>query len=521
MSISDEQILPALNPVGDRLREFCLDSLRKVSWTYAIWLIMAGIIALLVYLLKRDSPLASIRPALFVYYLVAAGHIAFRWKKGGTANILSPDIIFLLFYTLFHLGYVVLYDLGLTPYHDPPFHYETSIPRSLFVINLGLVSFLLGYEILGSRGGELRAPGPPRIPRQTWCVLGLVIMTVGVGMHVSVLGSVGIGLFRTYGYEAFANIHNYTRSFLIILLWRYSFQIVILGLAIHAVSSSLRYGKLFRSRLALLVLILFSLLLIMEGDRGPLLQMGTLVLLIRHYLVKRVRLHHLVLISIAVFVLFTAMRAMRTYVFEPTRMLEEYKYQKGAGETAWTTPFLEAGNSYLVVNITCHEVPSQEPYWKGASWKIAVFRMIPFLEGFALRHGWSTWSPSEWVTITYYGPTAAGRGFSISAEGYLNFGYLGVIVEMMFLGMFIRWVTVRFSNNPSAAWGILMIACIGISAGMVRAQISNLFGNFPRFLVAVVLLDLLLGNEPLYGHEEAEDPTILAEGDTSYAETIY
>lgn len=492
----------SISILTQRSTEFCRDSLRPVSWFYLAWLVVAGIISYVVYFITKNSPLGSVRPALLIYYLAVGIHLFLRLRKDGRANILSPDILFLLFYSAFHLGYVALYDIGVVPYSSPPFIFQSSIPKSLFVVNLGLMSFIFGYEILG-RKGQGTVP-QIRIPRASWCVFGLTCMIVAVVSHLSVIGYLGTGIFRQYGHKALQDIEKYIGSFLIALIWRYSLHLMVLGIVVYTVSSALRYGKLFQTKLALVVILILSAFLLMEGERGGILQLGVPILLIRHYFVKRVKIRYLVGIVFSVAVLFTAMGLVRTIVFEPAKMLEEYQYQKASGLVTWLNLPLEAGNSYQTLNITTREVPSIEGYWYGASWRDSIIHIVPFLQGVATRLGISTWAPSAWVTTTYFGTNVAGRGFTIAAEGYLNFGYVGVIVELMFFGAFLRWLTIKFSRYPSALWGVIMLGCLGIAIITVRNHVGVMFASCVRIMVVAFLLNLFLKSEPVYEYEMEE-----------------
>jgi len=501
----------------NQLSAFCADAIRKVSWAYIASLMLAAIIAFAVYYLTRSQPLGSVRPALLVYYVIAGLHLIRRLKQGGKANILSPDILFLIFYTLFHLGYVALYGFGFVPYSDAVFVFESSIPKALFIVNLGLVSFLLGYEVLGSRSSTPRITGPVRIPGASWCTFGLICMIIAVVAHLSIIGYLGLAFFRQYGYRIFQDVEKYSGSFLLALIWRYALHLMAIGLVVYTVSSALRHGKLFKSKLALGLVVMYFSLVLMEGDRGPLVQLGAPILIVRHYFVKPIRIRYLLVMAIIVLILFTAMALVRIIVFEPAKMLEEYKYKRAAGFATWISPFVEMGHSFLVVNITAHEVPSAEPYWLGASWRDATTHIVPFLQGFLLRRGFGTWPPSAWITTTYYGTEAAGRAFTVAAEGYLNFSYPGVIIELMFFGIFIRWLTMRFSRNPSPMWGIIMIGCIGISIMTIRNQVSIMFAPCVRVIVVAALLNLFLAYGPSYGYE-TEEGTMLPYGDTAYTQ---
>jgi hypothetical protein len=140
----------------------------------------------------------------------------------------------------------------------------------------------------------------------------------------------------------------------------------------------------------------------------------------------------------------------------------------------------------------------------GASWRDATFHIIPFFQNFAIQHGWSRWAPSEWVTINFFGEGRAGRAFTVAAEGYLNFGFIGTFFELTFFGLFIRWLGIKFSRKPSAMWAIIMLGCTGQSMMIIRSHL-NLFLNLcTELMVIAFILQLFLGNEPPAVNNENE-----------------
>jgi len=167
---------------------FCRDALRRASFKYMAWLTSAGLIAGTVYLHYRGAPLSSVWPLLSVYYFIVLAHVLFRLKNYGKAAIMAPDMFFLLVYTLFHLGYVTFYALGIVPYDDEIFMYEAAIPRSIFIIILGLVSFLFGYEVLGLKGGRAATQSRIKVPNQSWCVAGAAIMLAALLINRKFVG---------------------------------------------------------------------------------------------------------------------------------------------------------------------------------------------------------------------------------------------------------------------------------------------------------------------------------------------
>lgn len=491
---------------GLRFMEFSQDSFRKISLLYLAWLAVGLLMVLGAYFPWRSSPLSSIRPAILVYYIIASVHVIFRFKAGGRANVLAPDILFLFFYTMFHLGYVTLFSLGLIEYSNFVFFYESVIPQSLLVVNLGLVGFLFGYELLGAKGGEPIVQQPVKIPTRYWGIFGIAVMIIALAMHLIPLSMMDPNLLLRYGYAAIQDARRYIPHTVAMFLSQSS-RVMLFGLVIYLVSSALRYGKLFRSKLALGLVITFAAILIMEGERGWILKLGIPILLVRHYFIKRIRIRYLAVFFVATLILFAGMAVVRTIVFQPAKMLQEYKYQKGAGVIDWRSPFLEMGGSFNVTTRTCHDVPLVEPYWKGKSYLSAALHTIPFLEGFFYRMGLMVsyeYQPAMWVTYKYHGVEGSGLGFTLPTEGYLNFGYPGAFFELMLFGLFIRWITKKFCRKPSAAWAFIMFGFLAAIIGVIRSQIGVITGLCFQILIVAGLLSWFLRSEPALGTEYSE-----------------
>ena len=173
---------------------FYQDSLRPRSWSYILWLLFALVLATAVFKVFAGSPRGSILPSVFVYYTIIGMHLFHRLSRDTKQNILAPDLLFIFVYTLFHLGYVTLHAIGVVPYFEEVFVFESSIPKALFIVNLGLISFLAGYEFLGTRRNTEQYAGSICRPTEMWCLFGLGILILALLMHVGIIGFMGMRL---------------------------------------------------------------------------------------------------------------------------------------------------------------------------------------------------------------------------------------------------------------------------------------------------------------------------------------
>lgn len=478
----------------DRLYEFISDSVRRVSGGYIAVLFLGLIVSCGVYLATQGARYGAIWPNQVVYYLILGFHVLYRINKRW-ANILSPDTLFLLFYTLFHLGYITLFSFNIVPVSDRVFYYEASIPRAMFMVNLGLLGFLFGYEIMGVRSPVF--DDWPRIvrPRPLWEIFGILLMVLSIVMHFFGLTMLGWGTIARYGYWAIQAAEQFS-GFLTVLILGFSYPLMAVAITIYIIASVFRHGKLFHSKLALISTVFFVVVCILEGERGGVVKFCAPLLLVQHFFVKRVKVRYLFIIFVAALVLFAGLSVARTIVFQPGRMFQEYKYRKKAGEVGWYAPFAEMGGSFMIVDIVAMDVPSSEPYWMGASWRDALTHVVPFLQGFLARRGYAKLAPSQWITRTYFGYGSAGKGFTILAEGYLNFGLPGAFAEVMLVGMLIRWLTIYFSRSPSAMRAVVLLGCLVPGVLATRNHFTALFAPCAQVFVISWFLNKILGNEP-------------------------
>lgn len=477
-----------------------VDSLRPVSAVYVCWLLVATLLAVAVYKMDWGSPIDHVRPSVLFYFFILTVHILRRLKQGGTANALAPDLLLLYVYTLFHEAYITLWSLGLAPYSSFVFYFESTIPEGLLIINLGLIGFIFGFELFGVRNRSEVISSSRMIPSHAWGMFGVGMMIFALVLHFGTMAVIGLELFMRYGYTAVQRIDEFV-EFPWSLFWMKSVPVMLYGVVVYVLYSALRYKQVFHSKAALCIFLIFFGVLFLEGNRGPFLKLFLPIMLVRHYFIKPIKIRWLICIAVIALALFTVMKLTRRSALAPGRMYSELKYAQTQEEIHWTFPFIEMGNSYRIANITAYLVPGEEPYWKGESWKDAIIHIVPFLSGFLSKLGLLGLAPAVWVTWATVGPGAAGAGFSLPAEGYLNFGFPGAFLEMMFFGILIRRIFIWFSRKPSAFTAIVMLGFLAPTLTAVRDHVSLLTSVYAQVLVMAIVLNLFFTSEPAQDFE--------------------
>jgi hypothetical protein len=127
--------------------------------------------------------------------------------------------------------------------------------------------------------------------------------------------------------------------------------------------------------------------------------------------------------------------------------------RESASQASLGSALNELGGSVEIVATTLRDIPAKEPYRFGATYLMYLRAIVPnpglqrrsaedvHGKG-ALEEGMLNVPPHEWASIKILGIDNAlyrgeGVGFSAVAEPYFNFGYFGVVVFFLLLGVFL------------------------------------------------------------------------------------
>ena len=221
---------------------------------------------------------------------------------------------------------------------------------------------------------------------------------------------------------------------------------------------------------------------------------GMILLLVRHFVIKRIKLKSLIIIAICALTAFSSIRIVRNVAaFNIPKMIEILKHAGQTEQMHWYDPLVEMGSSVNTVNMTTMLVPDDEPYWHGRSYLQTIIHIFPYMSSVLGRY--LGLGPSGWLTHTHFGYGASGTGFSIAAEGYLNFGLPGVFIHMAILGILLRRIYVRFAVTMSPSSTLIFIIAYGLFMVTVRNHVNLLVSPLVRIAVAIWLLKGLCGEE--------------------------
>lgn len=432
-------------------------------------------------------------PLVFGLFISIA-HIIWR-VRSGPRNYLAPDVFYILFYAAFHYSYLVLWLFGIVDAGERAGQRVFPAPEQyylvMFIVNLGLLSFLFGYELAAPKEkigvfGKIRS-----LPTATWTIVGTSIMLLALIIHIGFILGIGIRTWLAEGYQVYIYMERYSRYY---RLWRVQFHIFSFGFGIYLTSVALRHQRLFKGKFGITLFLIYLCLIVLEGGRTQMVTHGMILLLVRHFIIKRIKLKSLIIITICALVLFSSIKIVRNIAaFDISKMIQLLKHARETEQTHWYDSLVEMGGSISTVNLTTMLIPGREPYWYGRSYVQAMVHIIPYLSG-------KLWvylgvSPSLWLTYTHFGPESAGTGFSIAAEGYLNFGLPGVFFHMAIIGIILRWFYTRFATKTSPASTLIFIIAYGLFMITVRNHVNLLISPLVKIIVVAWLLKSFCGEE--------------------------
>ena len=444
----------------------------------------------------------STKVTLVFGLFVCIAHIIWR-VRSKPRNYLAPDVFYIIFYAAFHFAFLALWLFGVVDASGPAGQRVFRAPEQyylvMFIVNLGLLGFLFGYELAAPKKQFDVSTKKRKIPTAGWTLAGVTFMLLALIIHLYFIFGIGIRTWLTEGYTVYMRMERYSQYY---RLWRIQFHIFSLGFGVYITSVALRYRRLFRGKLGITLFFIYLFLLVLEGGRTHMVTLGMILLLVRHFVIKRIKLKSIIIIAIIALTAFSSLKIVRSVAaFDVPKMIEILKHARQTEQTHWYDPLVEMGSSVNTVNLTIMLVPENEPYWHGRSYIQTIVHIIPYLSGILSRYLGLV--PSGWLTYTHFGLGAAGTGFSISAEGYLNFGLPGVFFHMAIIGIFLRRIYARFAATMSPASTLVFIIAYGLFMITVRNHVNLLVTPLVRIIVTGWLLKNLCGEEEVStNHEE-------------------
>lgn len=313
---------------------------------------------------------------------------------------------------------------------------ELSI-SAILAVSIGLLAFGLGAfaaRVLSSnRRVIIREKNRPSAE---WVHAGLLLFLCGLASYFLTFNVTG-GMLRYFSL-GYAERYLRVRDLGFITIWQ--------GLAtVGTVMLSYGYMSIrnYRDRRALLILaltivcaLIVILIELLSGKRRAILSMCIALLAV--YCMKGGKLRRLFVltglpiawVSISSFGYLRGL-VQGSFIDDVGNMLS---LLANAFSWSWLDPGrMEFGVAFSILEKLISTVPSIYDFWLGRSYLNALTLQIPSVFFPSGRPP----SPTEWYASTFFPSVyneGGGFGFFVVAEGYLNFGFLGIFVELFLVG---------------------------------------------------------------------------------------
>ena len=378
---------------------------------------------------------------------------------------LSPTMVYLYVFGVFHLGLVVPWAVGLHSERLPNWMIEHRLAPALTLVTLSVMAYQAGASVaVWKWPNRRRLRKPVRYHNLILYHGGLVVLLAGCLMFAWGVRSLGFTrlLEATY-FETYRLINWYDPRFFVT-----SLTVVPIGLYLAAAAAPQRCV-----RWVLCLVTAWSGVIFFLGFRGFALIPALTVLAVLNKRGFRPSKRVYVLGLAAVLVAIPAVTVMRSSPVSERSISEAFSSARPLAALK------EMGASLRPLVHTLHYMETESYRWGKTYWR-GLISVVPNLS--------SQWEgrsyvpleelpPSHWVTKqaspwTYerYG----GLGFSTVAEPYMNFGIPGVVVYFLLLPVLLIWADRFDAARPTrlAMWAVLF--------GPLLWTTRNSFDNFFR-----------------------------------------
>lgn len=244
------------------------------------------------------------------------------------------------------------------------------------------------------------------------------------------------------------------------------------------------------NRIALISALIIILLSFWYGDRGPVLQVTFIVLLILTTRVKSLPLKYFIPILVLGFVIMTFISSTRTNVnnlrtSSVTSVVSEGVEKFSTFETFWDYAMdliINSRSAYVSL-----EIVKEQGYFYGKSYFPVLFSPIPglptVLTEFVFGKNPADLSTAQIIT-NREGVVYGGLGTNAVGDMYMNFGLIGVIVSFFLFGLSIRWIEL----NKSIYVQLSFLLTIALAIYFPRASLLEHFSTVIRGVIILYVM---------------------------------
>jgi len=364
-----------------------------------------------------------------------------------------------------------------------PFMPEKVLPMGLLAVNMGVFFWWLGYHLPIPSEIFAKKYVPRVFITRKWSWTMLAIIFVSLILMLLYLRQIGFSsLLSTYGISAkrMFEVDNQVGNTTTFTYFRMASDfLATVAIVYFAWLMAIRKFKLNRLFTFLILFFLACLIPFVASARGEIIYLFFSILIVYHYMIKRVPLRNVVFFMGIAFILLGFMGILRTDAYKRIRGGEVAQAVSTTSATihtlAYNAHFFGVGKTSVVVA----QVPQKTDYLKGQSYLSLLYAPIPR----------TIWKNKPVVRIgrfvgleLYERPSITGVPPGMVGEAYLNFGWGGIIFIPLFVGLFCKFLYQRLIvfREPDDFFAVALYGILWIF--MMDVIVTDFTGNIMRIM---------------------------------------
>lgn len=395
-------------------------------------------------------------------------------------QLLRISYLFILGYIIVNFQFYLDFLLGNTQnFRGNYFIYNYVVSKSSIISSIGLNAFFIGYLLKTS--SKIRIKPSKKIFRMSeWFLVVSVLLSFGI-FYLTADKRYFSG---QYGMVELGVVPTFAQTFLYYFVSAY---IISLAYKFKKNNEKLSIKKyIFKFNIIFLaVIVIYLLLVLVSGDRGPIMQIG--LLFIAGYLFsqnKKIPAKYFILgIVLGAFVI-TTLGQVRSFKDE-TSFIERYNKSKEESKKFENYYSISPSTHELAISVRTNHAALDFVEKKGYKYgMVQLNQLSAIVPGFGtfirLATGLETKDLASADILTYHilGPNPShGLGTSALADIYLDFGTLGIIIGFILFGVFVRVLEVSSYSEIVPRLLLWVMAFVFLSKALYigRSSIVILF----------------------------------------------
>ncbi|HNP66998.1 MAG TPA: O-antigen polysaccharide polymerase Wzy [Aequorivita sp.] len=250
---------------------------------------------------------------------------------------------------------------------------------------------------------------------------------------------------------------------------------------------------IFRNKIFVIILIIYFLIFLLSGDRGPILEILILCAVSYSLYQKKISFGFFVTALVIGGFLLTIIGLGRSRdSSEQNQNLFTQGYEKLINSDKAFNPTNELASSNRILFRAIDVVPDKHPYLYGTTFVTEIIGVFPFGANAFLT---ITQLPEMYISSSYFFTILGqgqfytyGEGSEILGDIYINFGFYGVLILMFGLGYFIAFITTNALYTYNHRYILIYVI---LTIGALYLNRSNYLEPF-KLIVYAIALDRLL-----------------------------